>query len=257
MRGRALILAAHGSHHEPEVNRSIEALAERVGARLGFDESVATFHQGTPAFSVVLDRIAASEAVLVPLFASQGYYSDVVLPRELAKNRRHPIVRLLDAPPVGVHPRLAELVLERVLELEAELGLESPAVALVAHGTPRHPRSRRAGEDLVSSLRQARPMEARAFFLDEAPRVEEVREVFPRGDVIVEPFLIAAGGHARHDLARRLGLEERGATEPWVAECGGRRLALDRPLGTDPGIEELVADLARRRLSALAAAGAP
>jgi sirohydrochlorin cobaltochelatase len=88
MNTTALILAAHGSRHEPSVNDQVRTLAGVVAARGSFDEVAVAFHQGRPPFDSVLDELTAQEIVVVPLMTSEGYYSDVVLPRELAKNRR-------------------------------------------------------------------------------------------------------------------------------------------------------------------------
>ena len=66
------------------------------------------------------------------------------------------------------------------------------------------------------------------------PTVDAIPDLAPGRDLIVLPLLIGAGRHATHDLARRLG-----------SPRAGVKVVVDRPLGLDPSIEEIVVDLAR------------
>ena len=257
MTGRALVVAAHGSS-EPAVNEGIRELARRVGRRLGFDEAIAAFHQGEPAFSRALDDLSSDQVVVVPLLQCEGYYCRRVLPAELARNRRFPSLRLRQTQAVGVHPRLDEALARRVAELVARHALAKPAVALVGHGTARHRGSRQAAEASARELEGRTGLPARAFFLDEEPAVESVARYAPAADVVVVPLLIGAGRHATRDLESRLGVsatgdalgahdfergDRAGGAAVW-ARAGGSTLLLDRPFGLDPAIEDLVADLA-------------
>jgi sirohydrochlorin cobaltochelatase len=232
MSGRALVLAAHGST-EPAVNQGIARLARRAGRRLGFVEAIAAFHRGDPTFAQALDSLCATDVVVVPLLQSEGYYCQRVLPAELAKNHRYAAVRLRQTHAVGVHPALDAVLERRVSELRAEHRLASPAVALVGHGTPRHRGSREAAEASAAELARRTGLLTRAFFLDEDPSIDAIPDLAPGRDLIVLPLLIGSGSHATHDLPRRLGSR------------GGEKLVVDRPLGLDPAIEEIVVDLAR------------
>jgi sirohydrochlorin cobaltochelatase len=232
MNGRALVLAAHGSA-EPTVNDGVVELARRAGRRLGFDEAIAAFHRGDPSFSRALDALRSDDVVVVPLLQSEGYYCHRVLPTELAKNSRFGSLRVRQTRAVGVHPALGDVLARRVRELRAEHRLEQPAVALVGHGTPRHRGSREAAEASAADLERRTGLLARAFFLDEAPPVDAIHQLAPGRDLIVLPLLIGAGRHATQDLSRRLG-------EP----RGGGKIVIDRPVGLDPAIEEIVVALA-------------
>jgi sirohydrochlorin ferrochelatase len=243
--GRALVLAAHGSA-EPAVNEVIVSLAERAGRRLGFDEAIAAFHRGEPGFSRALDSLRSDDVVVVPLLQSEGWYCHRVLPTELAKNRRFGALAIRQTRAVGVHPALGALLAARVRELVAAHALDRPAVALAAHGTPRHRGSRDAAGGSATDVERATGFPARAFFLDEKPAVEAIPEWAPRHDLVVVPLLIGAGRHATRDLATRLGLAPDGGDPPHRGStASGRTLLLDRPFGLDPAIEEIVVDLAR------------
>jgi sirohydrochlorin cobaltochelatase len=238
--GRALVVAAHGSA-EPAVNQAIHQLARRVGERLRFDESTAAFHRGDPAFSRALDALRSDEVVVVPLLQSEGYYCHRVLPTELQRNRRFPALRLRQTRAVGVHPGLGDILARRVAELTTLHSLDAPAVALVAHGTPRHRGSRRAAEASARELERRTALPTRAFFLDEEPAVESIPSHAPGRDLIVVPLLIGAGRHATRDLASRLGLA---SPDQGIGRAGDRAVVVDRPFGLDPAIDDIVADLA-------------
>jgi sirohydrochlorin ferrochelatase len=229
MNGRALVVAAHGSH-EPGVDDGIRELAQSAGRRLGFDQAIAAFHQGDPRFADALDVLDCDDVVVVPLLQSEGWYCHRVLPAELQKNRRFPLLQVRQTRAVGTHPRLGEVLHRRVGELRATHSLERPSIALVGHGTPRHRGSRQAAEASARDLAARTGLSARAYFLDEAPAVETIAELARTGPVIVLPLLIGAGRHATVDLERRL--------------AGAGAIVVDRPLGLDPAIEDLVVDLA-------------
>ena len=216
----------------PSTTASCE-LAQRAGRRLGFDEAIAAFHRGDPSFSRALDTLRSDDVVVVPLLQSEGYYCHRVLPTELAKNSRYAALRLRQTRAVGVDPALGEVLERRVRELRAEHRIREPAVALVGHGTPRHRGSREAAEASAAELERRSGLLVRAFFLDEDPPVDAIPDLAPGRDLIVLPLLIGAGRHATRDLSRRLG-----------ARSLGGRIVVDRPLGLDPAIEEIVIGLA-------------
>lgn len=240
MSGRALVLAAHGSRRDPAANALVRRLAESLRRRRLFDEVAVAFHQGEPGFDTVLDELAADEVTVVPFFTSAGHYTEAVLPEALARNRRYAGVRLRQTPPVGTHLGVAPLVARRVTELLRERHAErnDAALLLVGHGTPRHPRSREATEQLADMLRRRRVAgQVVAGFLDDEPAVDAVMQGLRQETVLVVPFLIGGGGHALEDVPRLVGLHE---------EEAGRRVLVDMPVGSYPGLEEIVVDLARK-----------
>ena len=247
MTGRALVLAAHGSRRDPAANALVRRLAESLRARRLFHEVGVAFHQGEPGFDAVLDELTADEVTVVPLLTSAGHYSDVVLPEALARNRRFADVRLRQTPPVGTHAGVAPLVARRVTELLRGEAAARDAVALVlvGHGTKRHPQSRAATEQLAETLRRRRVAgEIVAAFLDDDPPLEEALARVRLGTVLVLPFLIGGGAHVLEDIPRRLGLPEDG--DPRRGRVAGRLVLVDDAVGSYPGLEDIVLDLARR-----------
>lgn len=245
----ALILAAHGSRIEPQVNEGIRDYARQVAACGLFNRVIAAFHHGQPSFASVLDELEADEVVVVPVMTSVGYFSDVVLPRELAKNRRFPMMRLHQTQPIGTHPGMTLLVAKRLRELLGDYHLDPSAttVALVGHGTERHRRSRLSTVALADALEQHGPCrEVLPAFLDEDPVVESIRDRATHPNIIVIPFLIGAGPHAAKDIPRQLGLQTAvGQYPPLHGQLGGRFVVCDAPIGLQPGIVSIITELAR------------
>jgi uroporphyrin-III C-methyltransferase len=236
----ALVIAAHGSRRDPQANALVRKLAESVRARRLFDEVAVAFHQGEPRFSTVLDELSADAVTVVPLFTSAGYYTETVLPRALAQNRRYAELRLRVTPPVGTHPGIAALVARRVSEVlrELEISRDSISLAIVGHGTPKHRESRTATVTLADTLRRRRVAgEVLAAFLDDDPPVDGLLRTATLPHLIVVPFLIG-GRHSAVDIPDMLGVGSQ--------ESRASRLIVDRPLGDYPGLLEIVLDLARR-----------
>jgi uroporphyrin-III C-methyltransferase len=240
----ALVIAAHGSRRDPAANALIRRLAEAVRARRLFDEVAVAFHQGEPRFDSVLDELSSEAVTVVPLLTSAGHYADVVLPRALARNRRFSEVRLRQTPPVGTHSGIAPLVARRVTELLRNEGIarHSASIAIVGHGTPRHRESRTSAIHLADTLRRRRVAgEVLAAFLDDDPPVTALLDTISLPHLVVVPFLIG-GAHAGEDIPRLVGLHD------WRLATGDsrRRVTVDQPIGTYPGLVDIIVDLARR-----------
>ena len=243
----ALVLAAHGSRRDPAANSLVRRLAQAVRERRLFGEVAVAFHQGEPGFDAVLDELESDAATVVPVMTSAGHYADVVLPEMLARNRRAAEIRWRVTPPVGSHPGVAPLVARRVSELLRDEGLSRSAATLLlaGHGTRRHPASRQTTLQLAETLRRRGVAgEVVAGFLDDEPELPQAFAAARGSIVLVMPFLIGGGAHAADDIPRALGLEP-GET-PLLRRANGRLVLMDSPVGTLPGLVDLVVDLARR-----------
>lgn len=123
---RALLLVDHGSRR-PEANAVVEMLARELTARLP-DWIVRFAHMDLvgPSIAEAVDACVASSAreiVVHPLFLAPGAHSREDIPR-MARDavRRHPGLRLTVTEPLAPHPRLAEVVLDRIAEATGEEG---------------------------------------------------------------------------------------------------------------------------------------
>lgn len=248
MKKSALVLAAHGSSSERCVNNQLEQHASRLAKWGSFDEVVTAFHRGEPTFATVLDGLTADEVTVVPVMASDGYFCDSVLPRELARNHRYASLSVRRTAPVGTHVRMASLVADRGIHLlqTYNLAADATTLAIIGHGTKRHGRSRQAVENLVGVLGHRHLCaEVIAAFLDEDPAVETIRDRAAGPNTMVVPFLIGGGLHAMQDVPDRLGLHTfDGASLPRTESVGGHLILCDVPIGADPRIIDVIADLA-------------
>jgi sirohydrochlorin cobaltochelatase len=244
----ALVLAAHGSRCESAVNTQIRAYADAIVELTLFDEVAVAFHQGDPSFSIILDQLIADDVTVVPVMTSVGYYSDMVLPRELSRNRRYADVMLRLTTPLGTHASLIDIMADRVRRLYARFDLASDqtSLAVIGHGTSRHAQSRNTTRDLAAWLRRMRIAdEVTAAFLDDDPPVDSLLERVHHASVVVAPFLIGIGPHAVGDIPRRVGLAvSENVTPPFSGRVGDRLVVCDAPIGADPCIVDLIVELA-------------
>ena len=241
-----VILAAHGSRHDPGINAAIRGYAQAVSQRAAFSGVHCAFHQGDPAFSTALDMVISSQVIVVPVMASDGYYSQIVLPRELAKSSRCSEIAMTITKPLGSHLLVCHLMsrrLARLIELH-RLDPVTTSVVVIGHGTTRHSESANTTHDLVERLRGNPLQDVFEAFLDEPPYVESVLDRACNPTVVVLPFLIASGAHAVLDIPRRLGSNFRRAGSAMIGHSQGQRIIIDEPFGADPCVPELLLDLA-------------
>lgn len=260
MNRTALVLAAHGSRVDPRTNQALVDLANRIASRRIFSEVATTFHQGSPTFAEVLDTLSSDEVTVVPIMTSAGYYCDEVLPSEMAKSWRFIGLSLQQTPPVGLHYSMPDLVDRRARQLAASFKFEpvQTTLSVIGHGTARNPKSRLSTEALTEGItHRGQWGQVLCAFLDETPGVETVlsRATFP--NVIVMPFLISGGPHVTVDIPARLGLDVSTIREfPYSQSRDGETLIVDRAIGQDERIEELVLDLALQGIASLRARSA-
>jgi len=114
----AILLMGHGSR-VAEANEALYRIAEMVGQQGDFAiVEVAFREQHLPNIQTGIDACVARGAqriLLYPYFLYAGAHVLEDLPDELAvAARRHPGLELALGTPLGVHPKLAEIVCERI-----------------------------------------------------------------------------------------------------------------------------------------------
>jgi len=115
---RALLLVDHGSRRA-EANAVIEALAQQLRARKP-DWVIETAHMELAAPDIAEGlaacvRLGADEIVVHPYFLGPGEHTSRDIPRLVEEAmRQHPEVGFRVSPPLGVHPKLVDVVLDRV-----------------------------------------------------------------------------------------------------------------------------------------------
>jgi sirohydrochlorin ferrochelatase len=115
---RAILLVDHGSRRI-EANEQLERIAELVAARLP-DAIVHIAHMeiAEPDIAHGVDACAADgadEIVVHPYFLAPGNHSTNDIPRLVREAAaRHPSLRVRMSEPLGLHPKLVDVILERV-----------------------------------------------------------------------------------------------------------------------------------------------
>lgn len=115
---RGLVLVDHGSRHDA-ANAVVESIAALVAARSDHGTIVRHAHMelARPTLDEAIDACVAAGAddlVIVPYFLGPGRHASRDIPALVARAQvRHPAISMRTAEPLGVHERLAELVLER------------------------------------------------------------------------------------------------------------------------------------------------
>jgi len=116
----AILLMGHGSRI-PEANDALYSIAAMVGAETGCEiVEVAFREQHAPNIQDGIDACVtrgASRVLLYPYFLFAGAHVLEDLPAEMARAKeRYPGLEMILGRPLEVHPKLGEIVCERIGE---------------------------------------------------------------------------------------------------------------------------------------------
>jgi sirohydrochlorin cobaltochelatase len=239
---RALLLAGHGSAHDPLAGAPVRQNAERIRALGLFDAVHVAFWKEAPYLAGALERIRADDIFVVPMFLAEGWYTRRVVPRELGIERaltHRGGTRIHYRDPIGAHPAIARVVWRRARRSLAADGVDARAatLAIVGHGTRRVSGSGHTVERIARALRR-RFADVTFGFLDQDPCIEHALEDLRARHTVVVPFLLAEGWHTRITIPERLGPARA------LADRDSRFLTTP-PVGTHPAVTRIILDLAR------------
>ncbi len=235
----ALVLGAHG------IRGGVGAAAEhagRIAAQALFAEVHACALKGVPGLREVVAAVRAPELIFAPLLMAEGYTLQAMLRRlEATVDRGR---RVTVCQPIGVHPRLADMVATRARALCATKGWRpgDTALLIVGHGTERHPDSGTTARWHAAQI-AARGIfaEVATGFLDERPRVPEALDALRASHCVVVGLFVDAGEHGEEDI-------------PALLAPAGERAVYAGPIGPDPLVTELLLDQAHAALETSIAA---
>ncbi len=236
---KALVLVGHGSARNPNTRLPVCANVQEIKRRGLYDEVRCGLLKEEPHVSITLDKLVSEDVTVVPMFISDGYYSKVVIPREMKvsgalSNVNGRQVRYTRA--VGSHPLFADLVLSRAREAGWTSG---DALVVLGHGTPKNPESATNVYLQTDRIRRQIPgEECLTLFIDEPPDVLEVWERTSAKRIVMVPLFIADGWHVTETVPEDLGLVD------GQKEHRGRRLQMTSACGTDPGLTDVILSLA-------------
>jgi sirohydrochlorin cobaltochelatase len=251
----ALVIIGHGSTLNPDSSAPTLDHAAEIRRRGLFKEVACAFWKEEPSMREVYEMVDSQEIYVVPNFISEGYFCQQVLPRELQLTG--PTTQLGDktvhyCDPVGIHPNMTRLLLQRADEVAAGVPREQTSLIIVGHGTSLNDNSTKAITDQVQLIRDggygfAEVVDA---YMEEAPFVAEWDKLTTAPNVVVVPFFIADGLHSYQDIPVLLGME----TEPTAAaserdifrhnpyELRNRKIYYSSAIGTERLMADIVLD---------------
>jgi sirohydrochlorin cobaltochelatase len=274
-----LVLFAHGSTVDAESSAPVYAHAADLRRRGSFAEVREAFWKQEPRLAEVVASSKAPRVFLLPLFISEGYFSEVVIPQalgfraegqaEFSRRQQRGSQTLFYCKPVGTHDSMIELVLTRAREVVEKFPFprapnpKDTTLFIAGHGTSQNENSRKAIERQVE-LARARTLYAavEAVFLEEEPRIGACYQIARTRNIVVVPFFISDGMHARQDIPVLLGEPQRAVQQrlqqgqpTWrnPTERNGLLVWYAASVGTHPQVAEVI--LCRVEESCLASTG--
>ena len=236
-----------------------------------FGQVVEAFWKLEPSLSGVLRGVFMKRVFIVPLFISEGYFTDEVIPREMGfcgkGETEFPRVReqgdqtIYYCGPVGTHDSMTEVLMARANEVVEKnpFPMVPPeanrSVFIAGHGTGNNNKSRKAIEDQVELIRaKGIYSDVHAIFMEEEPRIEDCWTLAQSKNVVVVPFFISDGLHSYEDIPMMLGEPERIVRQrmsegqpTWrnPTERNDKRLWYSRSIGDEPHVADVIIERAR------------
>ncbi len=250
----ALLIVGHGSTVNPDSSAPTLAHAAEIRRRNHFAEVGCAFWKEEPSLRDALSIFPdAREVYVVPNFISEGYFTQAVIPRELELNGRltkrasGQLWKYCD--PVGSHPMMTELLMQRAAEVAPDVDLAETTLLVVAHGTDLNDNSAVAAKREVEKIRAlGKYRDVLNVYMEEAPLVADWRSLTNSANVVVVPFFISDGLHSFEDIPQLLGITNERSTSTAPGEVfrrnpykiDNRSLFYAPSIGTDPRFADII-----------------
>jgi sirohydrochlorin cobaltochelatase len=232
----ALVVLGHGTVQNAASAAPVYQHATELRRRKIFSAVREAFWKQDPQIKTVLAELTAPRVFIVPLFISEGWFSDEVIPRELgfdaSRFTLHASRTLMYCGPVGTHESMTKVILSRAKEIVEQFPFprapkpKDITLFIAGHGTEKNENSRQAIEHQVELLRALNLYGGvQAIFLEESPRIAECYQLASTKNLVVVPFFISDGLHTQEDIPVLLG-----EAKPVVE----RRLAIGQPTWRNP-----------------------
>jgi sirohydrochlorin cobaltochelatase len=270
-----LLVLGHGSTLNSDAAAPVFQHAAELRRRGGFGEVREAFWKQEPQLAEVLRGLTAPRVFLVPLFISEGYFSERIIPKALGfqADEHNQLQRvqtrgpqtIFYCRPVGTHERMTGVLLARARQVVEKFPFPRPppsntvTLFVAAHGTERDANSRAVAERQAELIRASQVYaDVKAVFLEEEPRVSGCCQLAQTRNIIVVPFFISDGMHTREDIPVLLGEAARvvqqrlHAGQPsWrnPTEKQGKLVWYASSVGTDPLIAELIIERVREAVA--------
>lgn len=266
----ALVLLGHGSTRNDGSAVPVFEHAKELRRRKIFGCVREVFWKQEPQVKTVLPGIISPRVFIVPMFISEGYFSEDVIPSALGfRLTEDPRSRLLRGGSqavhycrvIGTHESMTNALLSRAREVAEKFPFprapkNSETTLLVAgHGTGRNENSRKAIERQVELIRAKNEYaEVRAVFMEEEPRIAGCWETVATKNIVMVPFFISDGMHVCEDIPVLLGEPEQivkarlAQRQPaWRNPTGraGKLIWYSGSVGADPRVAEVILERVR------------
>lgn len=269
-RDATLVLIGHGSTLNADSSAPTHQHADELKRRDLFGQVLTAFWKEEPAICAVLRSAYKPRVFCVPLFISEGYFTEEVIPRELgfpsgARVRDDNGRKIFYCGPIGTHDSMTAVLLARAKETVARYPFPrapkptETALFIAGHGTGNNENSRKAIERQVELIRaKSEFAEVHAAFMEEEPRIGACYEIAKAPNIVMVPFFISDGLHSYEDIPMMLGEPERlvrsrlAAGQPtWrnPTERKGKLLWYTPSIGNEPHIPDVILERVREAAS--------
>jgi sirohydrochlorin cobaltochelatase len=258
----ALLIVGHGSTVNPDSSAPTLAHAAEIRRRALFREVRCAFWKEEPSLRDALfafDDPELRDVFVVPNFISEGYFTQTVIPRELeldgrtTRRVRGQLWKYCE--PVGNHPWMTEMLLQRAREAAPDVPRSQTTLLVVGHGTGLNDNSAVAAKRQVAAIRASSDYAAVLnVYMEEPPLVSDWAKLTCTPNVVVVPFFISDGLHSYQDIPVLLGIElSVTASASERAKVGevfrhnprplhGRSLYYASSIGTDARFADVIVD---------------
>jgi len=248
----ALLIVGHGSTVNPDSSAPTLRHAASIRRRGTFSEVACGFWKEEPSLrdSLLLFRDPAIRDVyVVPNFISEGYFTRTVIPRELeltGPETHRPGGQIWKyCQPVGNHPGMTELLLQRAREVAPEVPEAETTLLIVGHGTGLNDNSAVAAKHQVELIRALdRYAAVLNVYMEEPPLVSDWLKLTQTRNVVVVPFFVSDGLHSYEDIPAMLGMPSKvlNGDSGNRHDVQGRALFYGTAIGTDPKFADVIID---------------
>lgn len=262
----ALVLLGHGSTINDTSGDVVYQQARELRSRQLFAEVREAFWKQEPKIKDVLASLSANRIFIVPLFISEGFFSEEVIPGELgfrtedteeySRKLERGAQCLYYCKPVGTHEGITDVLLDRAHKVVEMFPFPRAPKAkdltlfIAGHGTEQNENSRASIQHQAELIR-ARNLYAgvHAVFLEEAPKVSECFYIAETRHIVVVPFFVSEGMHSQEDIPVMLGDSKRIVQQrvgmrqpPWrnPTERNGKLIWYSAVVGTHPKVAEVI-----------------
>jgi len=270
-----LVLIGHGSTVNADSAGPTYQHADELRRRGIFADVLESFWKQEPCIAAVLRGAFTPRVFIVPLFISEGYFTEEVIPRELGltknggsgfdrcqiRENNGRSQKIFYCGPVGTHESMTNLLLARAREIiqkypfpRAPKPVET-ALFIAGHGTGNNENSRKAIERQVELIRaRGEYAEVHPVFMEEDPRIGDCYTMASARNIIVVPFFISDGLHSYEDIPVMLGEPERIVQKRFKegqptwrnpTEKKGKLLWYTPSIGSEPHLPDVILERVR------------